>query len=231
MELLGGRPSVTAEFDALRPRLLPVVCRADTVEREQDGVRQLLGAGLYAVLLAPHGHTMRMVTTSQARRWHRDLGELWAIALHNLRRKPLERWALDDGPCPITVVDGADPWTAANLLRLDELTDGPTPYGMLVAAPSVNVIVFGPLRDPVGVVNIPRLQKAIEVYGDYPFPSLTRQVLWWTREPSVGIVLEPISMEETADHPSGERRYTVVGSGRFKQMCTEMATHLSRGDG
>jgi hypothetical protein len=232
MELSRERSSATDEFDALRSRLLPVVYYAAIVEHEQDVLRQVLGAGLYAALAVPHGQTTRMVTTSQARGWRIDLGELWAIALHNLRRRPLEKWTVDGGPGPMTVVDGVDPCIAANLLRLDELADGPTPYGMLVAAPSVNVIIFSPFRDPASVMNIQRLEEAIKVYWDNPWPSLTQRVLWWTREPGIGIVLEPISMEKrTTDHPSGEWRYTVLGSGRFKQMCTEMVTQMPRGDG
>lgn len=166
---------VSGGVDRARSLLRIMMHTADEVPRDLDPVTTVLGAGLVAVLCVHGRYSPYWIWRTEARRWGVDPAELWAIALHNVRREAPELTRMGSGYALL----GDSQYTAANLLRLDELVREPTPHGMLVIAPSRHVVVFCPITGGSVLVHATTLHGLADTLaGKAGGPALTRKVMW-----------------------------------------------------
>jgi hypothetical protein len=170
-DLLRGGPR------RVRSSLRLMIDTADRVRSGPEPVHWMLGAGLAAVLCVHGKCSPYWIFPTDVRRWNDDVDELRALAMHNLRREPTE---ITEDFGWYRIIQNS-PYTAANLLRVDELVREPTPFGMLVVIPSFHVIMFHAIRNVGSLVPMKELHElADRLATEAGGVALSRQVLWWS---------------------------------------------------
>jgi hypothetical protein len=200
-----------AGFDAIRPLLIPTI--RETPAEEQT-LTKPLGSGLSAVLSVRVEHGSFTVLRSVAAEWGVDDAELWAIALHNLRREPYEVHQ-QASERPVYLLYGTSQYTSAYLLLLHELVRDPTPHGMLVIAPSHTTLGFWvipdksvvPALDVIGKLGRDLWEKAQANGGGF-----TPTLFWWADGQ-----LDEVALKEEGNS------VVVTSSERFRTMLYRFA--------
>jgi hypothetical protein len=169
---------VSGGMSRIRPLLRPMISTSEQVSGGPEPVTRVLGAGLVAVLCVDGRYSPYWLWPDELRRWRADPDELWAIALHNLRREPYELTSTGHGS-PWYVLSGDTVYATANLLRLDELFREPAPHGMLMVVPSRFALLFSPIRDGGALLRLKELRDiAVDLASKAGGMALSRQVLW-----------------------------------------------------
>jgi hypothetical protein len=147
-------------LEGVRPLLLPRLRRSDQLPDREDFLVRDLDGGFLVVLTVRAPEGIWFVRTGQVRRWNADPAELWSVALHNLRREPVETTLFQPGAGPVYQVRGGS-WTATQLLRADELTGTAAPDGCIVAMPGENLLIVHPMVDANTYLRIMELQRIL----------------------------------------------------------------------
>jgi hypothetical protein len=170
-------------FERVRPLLRPMLARLDQIPPAAGVVVKPVDLDLAAVLHVRGDPLDRLVTHSDLRTWEVDGAVPWAIALHNLRRDPPEPELVGYPPDPLwRVLESPSPYTAANLLRLEELLAEPTPNGAVLIVPSRHVLAARAIasgRDLAAIAEV--YEHTVAVATKAGPMALYSDVLWWRR--------------------------------------------------
>jgi hypothetical protein len=223
-------------FTGLRPMLLPRLFRSRLVPTEINPVARVLGANLTAVMVVRGVQGLTIVRQSHLRQWGVDAQEVWAVAMHNLRREPVEPIGTLPSHFPYGLVGGESLYTATQVLRLEELISAPAPNGALVVFPEDTLLAWLPIR---GADFVMHLQPFIDFASRLTDPQSTSHVrwaeypyvLWWTRESDGHPRLEGVNLtSDSSTVIDGESvpLYTITGSERFTAMANRLARQVPR---
>lgn len=155
----------------VRPRLL---CR-DLVPRRSGLLMRELGADLVALLEVEAPRTRHFVRATDLDQWGVLPEHLWETAASNLRRE-------DHGISrkgSFSWVTGSSRYVASHVLRLAELVGHSTPFGVLVAVPHPDMVLFHPVRDVESVMVLRQLPSAVASFYGGQFGALSPKVYWW----------------------------------------------------
>jgi hypothetical protein len=192
------RKLFTAGQAEVRPLLRLVLEKSAHVTGTPEPLQKSLGAGLTSVLTVEGRQMSHRVYAADVWRWGADPAQLWAVAMHNLRRLSAEISTLESGWRSLHGVGGS---AAVNVLRLQELVTDP-PHGVLVLVPTQHVLLFFPICDLDWLANIVKIKGvAEELAAKAGDEALSSAVLWWSEGWLTEIGLEP-STDPTMTHPT-----------------------------
>lgn len=178
-------------LEGVRPLLRPMLDRRERLPTDPEPQHRTLGADVVAVLCAEGRYSPYWVWNTDVRRWGADPAELWAIALHNLRR-------ISPEPTPMAppwyLFNEKSPYASANLLRLEELLPGRAAHGALVLAPSHFVMLFSEIRDANALGAVKDLKELAEnLAGQAGDAAVSGELLWWWQGGLTEIPVRPTS--------------------------------------
>jgi hypothetical protein len=190
---------LSADFEQLRHRIVPRLIWPDDPSIDEDVLQRSAGSGFTVVLTIPLEVGYLTIRTFHARRWGRDVAELWAVALHNLRREPITVVRAPRPEVEFSLLGGQTLHFSANLLRLDELVSRPCPYGTYVILPHDYVLGFLPIRDIDSFAKAAGLRSeaqvmaaALQKHGGHTSPDL----FWWSEGVMEWVNVPPFPEEE-----------------------------------
>jgi hypothetical protein len=206
--------------DRVRHLLFPRIVA--TGAAREDAVLRPLGGGLAAALCVRAGNGGGYpLEHSTLRSWDVDSAELWALALHNLRRDAVTPREMVPGPNPLRALEGPAWHTAAHLLRLDDLIGAPTPYGVLTILPCDSWLLYWVIRGPEVLTAGMSMQRTARSLWEQVRNSparLSPYLLWWHEN-----VLETVEfiISETPGSPDTPHQIRTPTT-RFTTMLREM---------
>jgi len=219
-ELVGGGS------ERVRSLLVPVLNLEASTSQEYDPTVRHLGGGFVARLgvrglrVSTGAH---VVHADDVRRWGADPNELWAIAMHNLRRTEHEVRSVDSSGKTTYAVAGGF-FNMEHLLRLDELLDTPTPYGVLVAAPRREFWLFHPIRGGHALMfAVESFPTMIGELSNIATPFSDR-IYWWAEGHLEAIAIRGTPSDGAVNF-EGSQAFSDAFNGML-QACAEDPTML-----
>lgn len=168
------------DFETARPLLKVRLYPADT-PLDPDTV-QHPAEGLLAALVYDLPETVMSVSKDHIRAWGRSAGELFKIALDNVRNEPgIEDEVLEiPGRVSFHVLSGASFFTATQALLMEKWLPKPlSDLGALVAVPTRHTVIYHPIADETVSAAI----HAMVFYANGLFQqgpgSITPTLYWW----------------------------------------------------
>lgn len=200
-----AREMLEGDFEQFRRRIVPRVDWPGHRPPDEDALQRSLGAGFTAALIVPVEGGTLTVRPHHARGWGREIAELWAVGLHNLRQEPVRVMRAPRPEFEFSVLGGETLNFSANLLRLEELVGRTCPYGVYVIIPHDYILGFLPLRDLKTFAEMlglreeaERLATNLQKHGGHTSPD----VFWWADGYLDRLDVPPIPEEDnTPDNP------------------------------
>jgi hypothetical protein len=192
--MLAGITSALPElgdFDSVRHLLSLQLAAADALPPhaiiERDDIPGLI---TYLVLDLPTA--TRAITPAEAAAWKRPMGELFDIALDNVRKTvhpEKEKILLFNNEIAFTITSPS-PFTAASALLLHEQPDICGPHGCLLALPTRNILIARPIETaPDESTLLPLIWTAIRRFDEGP-ASLTSAIYWYHHKRFAAVTYE-----------------------------------------
>jgi hypothetical protein len=173
--------ALLTDFSKVQPQLFVRLISLESISRENLAVARNDIPGLISYLAVDLPSTVRSISAGEIEPWGKMPGELYEIALNNVRTKSVtqvERFTAETGIELITV-SGEDFFVASHTLLLHEHPDWLGAYGSLLIIPTRHTFLVYPINDMLftrAIQYLAMMATGMEQEGP---GSITRKMYWY----------------------------------------------------